>query len=121
MFQPNLNTPKQSLKNVQSFLGTKCLLRTFLTNIFTKYGNMNIKLFNFLKNLSNILSLLLILFFGSPSFSDFAPKNVVNNVIYWRKISLVKTLQVETPKTHTICHFIALFYKVRFARSSAGI
>ena len=36
----------KSPRNVQSFLGTKFKLRTFLTHIFTKYDNFNIKLCN---------------------------------------------------------------------------
>ena len=52
---------KQSPKNVQSFLGTKFWLRTFLTHIFTNYCNFNIKWRRFPINLSKILTFMLIM------------------------------------------------------------
>ena len=57
----SLMTSTQSPKSVQSFLGTKFCFRTFLTHIFTNYGNLNIEMTNFHINLSNISTFMLIL------------------------------------------------------------
>ena len=68
LFHLNSLHCKQSPKNVQSFLGTKFGLRTFLTHIFTNYGNLNTELCDFITHLSNTLTFMLIL----PYFLEFS-------------------------------------------------